>query len=233
MSEAPQQTAPDPDAVGGFLDLAVPETQLLHAATDPRRRATLGVLRERGELPLRDLATHVAARERSVTVADVSPSLRDRVAATLHHTHVPKLREAGLVTTEAVATESFVTPTGWVSDGRAFDAIEAAFDTGDTDEVVATLLADEDRRRAVAALRTMEGPVALADLAEALAEGAADGAADGTTPAEGATTATTVSLHHSHLPKLDDAGVVDYDRSARVVEFRSVPDVYDALTTRE
>lgn len=32
-----------------------------------------------------------------------------------------------------------------------------------------------------------------------------------------------VALHHRHLPKLDDVGLIEYDAEARLVEYRGIP----------
>lgn len=78
------------------------------------------------------------------------------------------------------------------------------------------LLADGRRRDALRELADQELPVELSALAAAVAE-RRDGAED---PA-----GVSVSLHHVHLPKLAQHGVVEYDpESNRVVGFRA-PDV--------
>lgn len=46
----------------------------------------------------RTLATRVAAAERDATVTSVPDSVVDTVELTLHHTHLPKLEDAGLLT---------------------------------------------------------------------------------------------------------------------------------------
>ena len=68
------------------------------------------------------------------------------------------------------------------------------------------LLADERRREALYALYRREDPVPVADLAEEVASAVAVG------PEHVAN-----SLHHVHLPKLADAGIVEYDVEAKTV----------------
>ena len=38
----------------------------------------------------------------------------------------------------------------------------------------------------------------------------------------------TIALHHNHLPKLDDAGALDYDRRSRFVRYRG-EDEFDEM----
>lgn len=78
------------------------------------------------------------------------------------------------------------------------------------------LLGDGTRRRALAALQATDGAISLDELAEATASRAED-----VTPGELSADRwerTAASLHHCHLPKLADAGVVDYDIVENQVE---------------
>lgn len=68
----------------------LPVDVALDAMADPHRRAVLAELgRQAGPLPVESVVEAVAERTGSGT---------DCVAATLHHTHLPKLDAAGLVT---------------------------------------------------------------------------------------------------------------------------------------
>lgn len=86
------------------------------------------------------------------------------------------------------------------------------------DETLA-LLASRRRRLALRGLRGAEGDwVAAATLADYVAERSTD-------VGGGATRRTVrVALHHVELPKLADAGVVDYDRAAGRARYRGGPD---------
>lgn len=67
-------------------------------------------------------------------------------------------------------------------------------------------LLSADRRKA--ALEVLDGgtdSVALEELAAAVA------AREGEGTGEGAVERVATTLHHVHLPKMDDAGVIDYD----------------------
>lgn len=78
------------------------------------------------------------------------------------------------------------------------------------------LLGDGTRRRALAALQATGGAMSLDELAEATV--ARD---EGVTPeviSADRRERTAASLHHCHLPKLADAGVVEYDLAENQVE---------------
>ena len=86
-----------------------------------------------------------------------------------------------------------------------------------TPQTVWDLLGDSLRRRTLRALRTLDadqGRVARADLADRVAD---DRAAD----------AVAVQLHHNHLPKLAEYGLVTYDARANEVVPGSVPEWID------
>lgn len=76
------------------------------------------------------------------------------------------------------------------------------------------LLAHEDRRAALAVLSRRATPMSLAELAARIAE------SDETAASEDDLTAR---LHHRHLPRMADLGVVDYDPSSNRVEACRVP----------
>lgn len=76
------------------------------------------------------------------------------------------------------------------------------------------LLASGRRRTALSVLAHRTTPVALEELAVAVASREAD--VDATDP--DAVARVRVSLHHNHLPRMDDLDVVDYDPASNLVE---------------
>lgn len=69
------------------------------------------------------------------------------------------------------------------------------------------LLAEEQRRLALALLAEQQDVVEVADLAAAIARRESGDEPVG----EEATERVAIALHHCHLPMMDDLGVVDYD----------------------
>jgi hypothetical protein len=78
---------------------------------DAERRRALAALREFEEsVSLDRLAVATAARRDSVTsdevtLDEVTPDRRERVAAMLHHDHLPRFEDAGVATYDPMASE--------------------------------------------------------------------------------------------------------------------------------
>ena len=89
-------------------------------------------------------------------------------------------------------------------------------------ETVFTLLQNERRRYVLEYLDSTDGPVEIRDLSEHVAARENDQAVSEVTYQERKRVYT--SLYQIHLPKLADAGVVDYDRRAGVVSLAPASD---------
>lgn len=73
-------------------------------------------------------------------------------------------------------------------------------------------LAARRRRLALSVLVEREPPIDVGTLSQAVAE------REGSTPDDRAVHHVQMSLHHAHLPKLADAGLVEYDWERGIVE---------------
>lgn len=93
----------------------------------------------------------------------------------------------------------------------------ASSDAGEplTADDVFRLLADHRRRFAVSVLRDHERPMALADLADEVAVMEFGSTITGIPPED--VKHVYMSLYHSHVPKLEDYGVVTYDQESDLV----------------
>lgn len=80
---------------------------------------------------------------------------------------------------------------------------------------VHTLLSNRCRRYTIEALSDREPPIALVDLADAVATRKSKTEADG--GSEKTADEIASLLHHTHLPKFDDANVLEYDIERNVV----------------
>jgi hypothetical protein len=77
------------------------------------------------------------------------------------------------------------------------------------------LFSRPQRVDALRVLRTRQPPVALETLADHVdRDGPRDDAAGG---GQGAERRTTTRLHHTHLPKLEEAGLITYDARTQTV----------------
>ena len=83
------------------------------------------------------------------------------------------------------------------------------------------LLADHRRRVLLQCLRNTDASLSVSALVTELIQG------DGREPS-GRDVETEIAVHHIHLPKLADAGVIEYDQSAQQAAYSAPPQV-DAL----
>ena len=75
------------------------------------------------------------------------------------------------------------------------------------------LLVAEQRRLALDELATRTAPVELSDTAVAVVRRGHEGDID-----EEAVKRVATALHHKHLPKLSDAGIIDYNPNTNRIE---------------
>lgn len=78
------------------------------------------------------------------------------------------------------------------------------------------LLSRERRRYALYYLERQDGPVPVEDLAATIAEWEAGGEANGSPGDE--YDDVIISLEHNHLPKIEGADFIEYDRAGRQLE---------------
>jgi DNA-binding transcriptional ArsR family regulator len=171
----------------------------LRAVNHPQRRAVLSeLLDSTAPLGVDELGSRV--RERVETEGE-------KIALSLGHQHLPVLSETGLVRRSErgiVLLEPHRTlverTLGWI-DG---------IDTEVLDELGSSL-SDPLLRATVVELddRNLHAPVELECLASGVAE---------RTDSERSTDSVAIDLHHHFLPKLDEAGVVEYDPEKRVLK---------------
>ena len=77
-----------------------------------------------------------------------------------------------------------------------------------------SLLAADRRRVILDVLAERTTPIGLEDLAAAVAARQSDSEA----PAKKTVARTSISLHHNHLPKMDDLGVIEYRADSKRIE---------------
>lgn len=75
------------------------------------------------------------------------------------------------------------------------------------------LLSDEQRRAILAVLERQEPPVDLDELAAELSAGDDADTLDGRTERQ-----VKISLHHRHLPKMSDLGIIEYDPESNRID---------------
>ena len=190
--------------------MQVPESQptltrVFDGLTDAACREILAVLSE-APAPLTEgeLAERVAASRAAGTDGEADPAA---VESTLRHVHLPKLAQVDLVAWDRPGATVSTTDHP-LHDDAQFHSLLAA--EPEHWERAVTVHSDERRRATVAALDSRTGPVTREELAREVAD--ADGDVSPSQARE-----VAVQLHHIHLPKLDEAGVVEYDADAGTV----------------
>ncbi|NHN47366.1 hypothetical protein G9464_07125 [Halostella sp. JP-L12] len=194
---------------------------IINAVTHGRRRRTLELLREcGGALDAEGLATHLAAVENEKRLFEVTEDEFRETLVALRHNHLPALADANLIERDeesgAVAVSDHP-----VHDDPKLDQI-VSVEADDWDAVLESL-AEGRRRVALTVLSAADGPVDRDRLARAVVA-REQGVDEIEVPPRDAED-VLVTLHHVHLPMLDDAGLVEYDRDADEVAYAGHPDL--------
>lgn len=188
-----------------------------------RRRVALDVLTE-GSAPifLDDLAVAVVEREVNDCVA--TEESVERVAISLHHHHLPKMENIGVVQYDPDERLVIRTPASDSNDLETATGTRSTSPQGDrylteiSDAEIHRLLANERRRTALEALSELTPPVALEDLAALVAMQESSGLV--TNDEQEASVA--IALHHAHLPMLDELGIIEYNPEKARVDMCSI-----------
>lgn len=164
----------------------------------------------------RELLAHLR-HDRAASVDALASALTadtDRVRTHLHHTHLPKLADAGLVQRDG-SKISLADPSA-MNSAVVRDVLDAHPDA--SLDAVCDALADRLRRAALSLLRSADRTLSVGVLASSLPT-VAEGMVGGPTE-PGVDRRIAVGMHHRDLPKLADAGLVAYDAEAETVTYR-------------
>ncbi|QLG63107.1 DUF7344 domain-containing protein [Halorarum salinum] len=219
----------------GLDDASVDDVFDCLASAD--RRDLLARLRESAPaaLPRKELATTPAAGDVTDASGDVTDGERRRALATLHHQHLPKLEDAGLITRNADGDAVALADHPAFEDESVLDAVDgdAAAD-GESLDALFRAIADGRRRTVLDALSHQYQPIRTETLARDVASREAGSAAREVSTAD--LEGVLRSLRHVHLPHLRDAGMVEYDADEGTVSYEGhpalrVPWMHSALGT--
>ena len=196
-----------------------PHNPTLRAISRSRRREILDTL-EDGDSPMTE-------RDLAATGADPSPAggtsprgWKEQINVV--HSHLPALAAAGLVVWNR-DDGTVETGTHPALDDPRFRRL-LSFEAEDLDAVLSGL--SHDHRRIVpAALEEAGAPLTLSDLAGEIRRH--ENEVTGRVPP--AVDDVLASLHHAHLPKLDEAGIVEYDSAASRAAYAEHETLEDVL----
>lgn len=173
-------------------------------------RQIIRILRGRnGAITEAELAERLAAMPETGS-RPIESSTTEELRIRLPHLLLPELADVGLVNWDRDAQTVAATDHPVYDEHRLDDPVPA----GDRDSI-ARVPGDDRRRRILAILQSEDGTVTRETLARELAEGEADGR-----PAASLREDLPVQLHHTLLPKLDDAGLLGYDPADGTVTSR-------------
>lgn len=178
---------------------------------DPCQQRILSILLEHSRaMTDRDIALQLAARETDTPPSDVAETDLQRRLVDLHHRYVPKLEALGLIERH---------PEGIVAAERLRSGLtELLLSPGrDPDirrDTLTAVLARPRRQYILTTLAREDQPRGLDELA---AELPAREQIPETTVESGAGLPLPVVLHHVDLPRLDEAGLIEYDRDEKTI----------------
>lgn len=208
----PEPSTDDPPTVSG-LDLS----EVFEILRNGRRRVVVDELASRGgRTGLATVADAVARRETGRDGASLSDNDRKRVYVSLYQVHVPKLADFGLVDYDQESGTL-----GLTDDGERLATLartlnhRLATDVAVSPDLVFELVRSPRQRRVLRVLSGTTDSMATDELATRVASVEEDVPPDEVTNRQ--RKRVYVALYQTHLPKLADAGVVDYDREGGTV----------------
>lgn len=71
--------------------------EVLDLCRDEHRRILLAVLSEREQVSIEQLTADIVQHNHHATVAEISDDMESRIRTSLHHKHLPRLADAGLL----------------------------------------------------------------------------------------------------------------------------------------
>jgi len=178
---------------------------------DIRYRRILSILLERSQpMPSRELSVQVAAQEADVSPAEIPAPERESVRTELEHRYLPKLERVGWVDggpDGLTATVFRPAPADVLSLPALHEPEHPHWDP------ISTVLARPYRIAVVALLANQPQPLPLEQLAERL-RAYEQGSWEDALPTR---QKLCIQLYHVDLPKLADAGLVEFDIAAQTV----------------
>lgn len=198
--------------------------ELCAVLANARRRAIIAIVRDRWRpISPTDLATELAAAEAEIPLVDVSAEQHDAVYASLIHHHLPKLADHDMIEWDHDQDIITLTPDAPVPPDRLAVRLDAR-SARQLDRLF-TVLANTRRRTVLSVLAQGPETVDVAELARLVT--AAETGCQPTGVAESECDHVRVSLHHSHLPSMAAADLLEYDTDAGVVHYHGHPLLID------
>lgn len=188
-------------------------------ASDFRRRL-LGLVYDRAPdaLTRQDLAIRLLPSKGEKPLDQATTDEFQQTLDSLHHTHLPKLDAAGLIDHDTDRGAVTLTDHPMFQDADIVDAIHT-HENADSESLDALFgaLADPRRRTILASLNHSFQEVRLETLARDV--GAREQSTAESAVPEDEVEKILVTLRHVHLPKLADAGLIEYDADEQMAAY--------------
>ncbi|WP_416838381.1 hypothetical protein [Haloferax sp. DFSO52] len=198
------------------LEACYCSSSTIRALDSPLRRRVMQVLLERREVEFAELSSLLSALPENAPFDD-SSFTHQAMVTTLHHTHIPKLEASGLISRNRDTGALAVTLHPDIYRGPLTEHLLSSVDPA-VWTAVAAVHRDEKRGAVLSLLSQSEQTQTLESLASRLAESSPPevGRSVGIGETE---TDERITLHHVHLPVLDQVGLVDYDTTSGIVTY--------------
>jgi DNA-binding transcriptional ArsR family regulator len=194
--------------------------EIFEALSSDRRVEIVNEISESGTMNIQDLVAEISSVENNKPREKLSDTEIERVRIPLIQTHIPILTHHNIIEYDIETSE--------ISEGKKFD--EALSLIQDTYEIIGIdwdaypeldetalfdLLSSSRRRNIIRILQSEQSPIQFTNLVENVA------AKENNVPVSELTSKDRkryyVSLYQTHVPKLEEAGLVDYDQESREV----------------
>lgn len=189
----------------------IPKDEIFNILKNSRRRSTIRMVSQSDSpLSIEEIAERIAAQENDKDRSQLTSGERKRVYVTLYQLHLKKLSEKGVI--------EFDEENGNVRSGELFDAYLHALREYTPKNNIGQreldnrfhILQNQRRRMVIDILEDTNSSISLGDLAERIASNETNKAIAQLTSRE--RKRVYIPLYQVHLPKLDDANVIDFDK---------------------
>lgn len=174
-----------------------------------RRRAILATLNnETAPLSEQELALTLARSEEEIPGADILPEKAQKIRTDLYHTHLPLLEDSGLISWNREEGSITTTDHAAFEDSQFQRLLEMK--STEVDEALSGL-SNTHRRLLIAILRDTQTSMSKTALAREILQSEQSD----TEPTQEAVNELLIALSHIHLPKLDDANIIEYNSETK------------------
>lgn len=185
------------------------DSQLSRTLTDDTRRQILQfLLQQEQPVSVESIAQQLSSAKLDDSNELIAGDEKRKTKIELHHLHLPKLAENGLVTyNESAGTVA-------TTNHQLYTDLQIENDLSGNEEgtPVTPTLENPIRREVLVILDSVGRPISRDELTRAIVSREADGE-----PVEARIPELSAKLHHIHLPKLEESGHLTYDHVEGVI----------------